>query len=257
MDRNNLDIYKTWAPDNSVWAAWAKPVLFASLPRVKAGKLNIPEVQAQADRKTMYILDLPGRHGVEEALAYAARGWQPVPLYNGTSGDGAMLVDVKELGEALLKGADYLKELRFSQESPLSYDSPPIFLLDHNRMNGSRAPGVYDNRWSVFPQDMPSPDYVTKQGIERIIVRTPMYISADLEQILCGYEERGVALFIARHAADAPKDLHARRLGFWEGLAYRFRVTLGLKRNAAGGFGGMIPHPYEGGARGRRYHSYG
>ena len=94
METDNLSIYKIWAPDDAAWTLWAKPVLFANEFYPKRIELSIPEVPFDPEPGAMIIIDLPGRRGVEEALAFAAKGYRPVPLYNGTMGSGTMLVEV-------------------------------------------------------------------------------------------------------------------------------------------------------------------
>jgi hypothetical protein len=247
MDTNSLDHYKIWAPDNVEWTAWAKPVLFVGKTFPKASALNIKEIQVQPDFRTMIIVDLPGQQSVEEALAFAKRGYRPVPLYNGTLGLERMLVNVREVREAIFFGTDVLKSL------PLMPDSPPVFMLDSRRMNGAKTPGTYDNRWCVFPQDMPSAVFLKSKGINRIIVRTGQDIKTDLERILYEYHRSGIALYVLRGNAKYPKELVVKKQSITKEWAYRFKVVIGLKRNATGGFGGEIPEPYSSGSGGRYY----
>lgn len=247
-----LDLYKTWAPNNSDWAVWAKPVLFASmgawgLPKDMA--LEIPEVPISRDLRTMIIVDMPGIQSISEALGYAAKGWRPVPLYNGVMSAGQMLVDVFELVNGLQSGAKMLDPMSI----PL--DAPPVFMLDSRRMYGSKIPGTFDNRWCVFQQDMPSAAYLKSKGIDKIIVRVQMYVLEDLEQILYDYQKNGIALYMMRNAFDSPKEMTARKLSSVKGLVYRAAVVFGLRRNSAGGFGSTIPLPRE--QRFVGYHRYG
>ena len=254
MYNDDLNIYKIWAPDDAEWTAWAKPVLFANMlfPRGPAPQVpDVPYGPIERDFRTMVIVDLPGKKSVEESLAFAKKGYRPVPLYNGTMGSGKMLVDVGKIKAALFYGTDMLKSLAFSP------DSPPVFMLDANRMTGSRQPGLYDNRWCVFPQDMPSAQYLRSKEIDKIIVRTAYTIQADLERILCEYQKNGIALYAIREESKSPKAFTAKKQSFAEELAYRFRVVLGLRRNATGGFGGKIPDPYESGRSGGHYYRYG
>jgi len=254
LNADRFTLYKQWAPDGARWTAWAKPVLFASLQCQKADKLDIPETPVLPNARTMVVVDLPGRHGVEEALALAKKGFRPVPLYNGVMGMGKTLVSVRELGEALYKGADILQELR------LPDDAPPVFMLDSDRMSGKKvrdAYNTYDNRWCVFPQDMPSAACLKSRGIERIIVRIKKNIEPDLERILYDYQKNGIALYALRHNANSPKELTVPKRSPLSGWAYRFRVTVGLRRSAAGGFGGKIPDPYDSGGSGAGYYRFG
>ena len=256
MITNNIDLYKIWAPDDAEWTAWAKPVLFASLftntSYLTGDGLNIPETPVLHDSRTMIIVDLPGRQSVEEALAFARKGYRPVPLYNGVMGEGKKLVDVVELGNALYKGAAILKSI------PLNSNAPPVFMLDNNRMAENRVPGAYDNRWCIFQQDMPSAEYLKDRGMNKIVVRTVRYIQTDLERILYDYQKNGIALLILQNNANLPTAMTARKQSLGKEWAYRLKVTTGLKRNAAGGFGGKIPDAYESNSgSGRGYYGIG
>jgi len=242
-------LYMTWAPDRSEWAAWAKPVLFAGGFHDKNVEVDIPDIEMPFDRKAMIIVDMPGKRSVEEALAFASRGWQPVPLYNGVLGSGKMLIDIRELCAAIRNGAPELREMSIAD------DAPPVFMLDANRMMNSKQPGFYDNRWCVFPQDMPSAEFLLSKGIDKIIVRCahkdkeafgrhfPVRMDADLNRILYEYQKVGIGLFYIGEGSGSPRETSAGKQTFFEELAYRFKITLGLRRNATGGFGGLIPDP--------------
>lgn len=236
--RDNLATFKIWAPDHTLWAAWAKPVLFIHSPYRDSALPDIPEIDwiSKAEPHTMIVVDLPGEEGVEEGLALARLGYRPVPLYNGTSGpnDHSKVVKVEDIATALFEGADELYALN------LSPSAPPAFLLDSNRMRGSRKePGRYDNRWCVFPQDMPSASCLLQNGIREIIVRSDI-IRDDLTHILCRYQEEGIEIYLCRDDGP-PKKTTVTKPSQFKSLAYRFLVIWGLTRNAAGGFGGRIP----------------
>jgi len=248
---NRLNLYKIWAPDGSPWTVWAKPVLFASMPRngMDNPAVNSVEAPITADPRTAVVVDLPGRQSVDEALAFAAKGWRPVPLYNGVIGPGTMLVDALGVGGALAGGADMLRQLR------LSPDAPPVFMLDSGRMNGPGKPNTFDNRWCVFPQDMPSAQFLKSRGIERVVARSDG-VRPDLERILLDYQKSGILLFTLGAGEPKPQPYTAGQRSLAAGFAYRFMTIIGLKRNAAGGFGATIPDPYSGG-RGVRYYGFG
>ena len=241
MNNELLTLYKIWAPEGTAWADWAKPVLFASLTGTRQAtntEIQVTPPALMPDRKTMVILDLPGVQGVEEALGLAAGGFRPVPLYNGVMGDGMALVDVKPLGRALYSGADILRTMT------LPADAPPVFLLDSNRLEGTRIPLSFDNRWCVFPQDMPSARYLKSKGIEKVILRSEKLLH-DLSRVLYEYQEAGLTLYISANDDRYLRTLSVKKRHFIDDLAYRLRTTMGLKRNAAGGFGSKIPPPYE------------
>jgi len=255
MEQHSLSLYKKWAPDNSIWAAWAKPVLFASLSLVlkmpEKIEMEIPDVTVPFKSSTMIIVDLPDKQSVAEALAYAAKGWMPVPLYNGVIGEGIMLVDVNDLGKALKEGAKILDTLSIPP------NAPPVFMLDSRRMSCSRVPEVFDNRWSIFPQDMPSASFLNKHGIEKVIVRAANNIEDDLERVLLEYQKSKIMLYSLLDKTDSPKKITARKRSPVERATYRLSVTMGLKRNSTGGFGGVIPVPLEDRELGREFYTHG
>jgi hypothetical protein len=146
-----------------------------------------------------------------------------------------MIVDVTNIEKALYKGADLLENI------DISVDAPPAFILDSRRMEGlGKQPGKFDNRWCIFPQDMPSASYLVKEGISKIIVRSSE-IRVDLSHILCRYQELGIKIYLCNN--DEIKEITVSKPSHFKSLMYRFKVILGLKRNAAGGFGGLVPEP--------------
>lgn len=202
----------------------------------KFDKLKIPKIDwiNSLEKQTMIVVDLPERNGVTESLALAHLGYRPVPLYNGVDGRTlSMAVKVGEIATALFFGANSLEKL------DIKPDAPPVFMLDSNRMNGGRkVPGTYDNRWCVFPQDMPSAAFLKNAGISKIIVRSDK-IQDDLSHILLRYQQEGIEIFLC----DGKKieKVSVTKPSKYRSLSYRFKLILGLTRNSAGGFGGKIP----------------
>jgi len=252
MDTTQIYTYKIWAPDGALWTQWAKPVLFAN-PNPGYGVFNIPEttfpdeILSAADAKdTAVIFDLPGKEGLEKGLALArAGGYRPVPLYNGVEGpnEEAMVVNVKEIVNVLFQSANILSGLNLINEAP------PVFLLDSNRMKGrGKQRGKYDNRWCVFPQDMPSAAFLLDQGIKKVAVCSEGgKIQNDLSHILYRYQEQGVKIYLLNGQLKETKISKPSKFG---SLSYRFKTILGLRRNATGGFGALVPETtqYSGGA---------
>jgi hypothetical protein len=238
---DRMTTYKIWAPDDSLWTAWAKPVLFFNSV-VSDYSLEIPEInwvsKENPENDTLIILDLPNKDGVEEGLALANIGYRPVPLYNGVNGpyEEAMIVNVRNIVAALYQGANMLKSLN------LKIDAPPVFLLDSDRMkSGGKQKGKYDNRWCIFPQDMPSASFLSKQGIKKIIMRSPdTRIQNDLAHILYRYHQTGIKIYLCS-GDGILKEAKLPKPSQFASLIYRFKVMLGLRRNATGGFGGEIP----------------
>ncbi|MCL1919988.1 MAG: hypothetical protein FWG50_02755 [Kiritimatiellaeota bacterium] len=246
--RGNIEAYKLWAPCGEQWTEWVKPVLFADMPQTVLGQSDVPELKwiAQPDRSAAVIVDLPGKEGVLEGMALARLGYRPIPLYNGVCGawsgaGGPAAVPVYGIVDALCGFAGELPRLR------LRADAPPAFLLDANRMKGARwTPGDYDNRWSVFPQDMPSAAYLQDKGLSRVIVRSDK-VRDDLAHILRRYETQGLAILMSDGTGQ--KRITVPKPSLFKGLRYRFGVITGLSRNAAGGFGAQIPDTSDSGGR--------
>ncbi|MGI6123403.1 MAG: hypothetical protein ACOYIG_04310 [Acetivibrionales bacterium] len=249
---NNLDTYKIWAPDDALWTQWAKPVLFMHKPIMKKDRLPVPEVEwiENTVSNTMIIVDLPGQRGVTESLALARLGYRPVPLYNGVNAQySSMVVPVYDIVSALFRGANELCTFNIRP------DAPPVFMLDSNRMNESgKQPGKYDNRWCVFPQDMPSAAFIIKEGIHKVIVRSDS-IRNDLSHILHRYQEEGIPIYLC--TGEELKKIPVVKPSRYKSLSYRFLATLGLTRNATGGFGGMIPEPTQSNYSGSGYYRFG
>lgn len=243
--RDNLETYKIWAPDDALWTQWAKPVIFMNKMSYRYGKPQIPNISwiEGLDRNTMIIVDLPGAGSVLESLGLAQMGYRPVPLFNGVNAKYTrVVVQVQDIVSALYTGADELLTCS------IRTDAPPVFMLDYDRMIESRKqPGMFDNRWCVFAQDMPSAAFLQEHGIQRIIVRT-IAIQDDLAHILYRYQEAGIAVFLS--TGDTPKKITVAKPPKYRSLAYRLKVIMGLTRNYAGGFGGIVPdvHHSSGGA---------
>ena len=247
----NIEAYKIWAPDGVLWSEWAKPVMFANMTSVNF-PLEIPNVSwlGFLNQDTAIIVDLPKEKGVLESLALAQIGYRPVPLYNGVCVEiySNMTVDSRSISWALYAGAGMLSGMNIRD------GAPPVFMLDSRRMKGyAKNPGMYDNRWCVFPQDMPSASFLLKHKINKIIVRTEPdvtfyenHIQLDLAHILRRYQEAGVKIRLACGGNEI-KDITVSKPSQFKSLFYRFEAALGLSRNAVGGFGSLIPYLEESG----------
>ena len=238
---SDIETYKIWAPDNVLWTDWVKPVLFAGRSYSESFQLQITNINWIQSLKndTALIVDLPGEMGVKESLALAQLGYRPVPLYNGVYNDSylnEMAVNVQELTKTLFAGADMLKAINIRN------DAPPVFMLDSRRFKQSfKNPGSYDNRWCIFPQDMPSASFLIKNGIRKIIVRTKeKNIQDDLIHILFRYQEAGIKIQ-QTPKSDEVKDIIVSEPSGFKSLYSRLKVISGLSKNAAGGFGSIIP----------------
>ncbi|MGN6371319.1 MAG: hypothetical protein ACTHN5_23945 [Phycisphaerae bacterium] len=259
------EVFDSWAPRESVWTDWVKPVLFAQMPAAwdkESGGVTVPAEgyaldAIAADGRTAVILDLPGETAVGTALQLARRGFRPVPLFNGaadgeysplsggTSGQGAT-IDMWSVMRALWFGAATLQAL------PVPPDAAPVFVLDSRRRLGERSPmpGVFDNRWIAFATDFPSARVMREHNMAQTVVvcwkRTMP--DADLSQALAGWQEAGIPIFALQVEVDAePRPITVQKPGRFEGWWYELTAAIGLRRRMLGGFGGTVPMPSSGG----------
>jgi hypothetical protein len=206
---NKEEIYSIWAPDESPWSRWAKPVLFAHLDSALS---HTPDTAAIGDvnwapppeDQVALVLDLDGREGVLTGLALAAIGYRLVPLYNAipspsgeplldpVAGGDMVAVNVFPILNALTAGAAQLAKLR------LPIHAPPVFLLDANR-NGSglqMRPHEFDNRSISFTTDFPSANFLAFQGIQRVLLvqRDRAEPQSDLAHTLRRWQDAGFVL---------------------------------------------------------------
>jgi hypothetical protein len=201
----------------------------------------------EAGGRTAIVVDLPGLQSLQAGVALARRGYRPVPLYNSSVGPSA-LVDCETLARQLAADAHAIREIG------LKADAPPAFLLDANRMTPAvpPKPGAFDNRWVVFPQDFPSATYLRARGItEVLLLHEGREAAEDLAHVLRRWQENGLRM---QSAAPLERgrisDLVVKRPSGFRRAWYRVIAAAGLRRNNAGGFGGVIPMPSSGGGFG-------
>lgn len=249
MEDVRMDTYRTWTDSPSPWARWSKPVVFTSLkPEHFSAPIEteLPDVSwaPRARGDTAVVLDLPARRSVRTGVALAQRGYQPVPLYNSCAGPG-MLVDITPLLEEVAGLTSTLRNLRFLS------GSPPCFMLDARRMEGSAVVDVrrFDNRWSVLPQDMPSAQMLKEQGISKVILASDRVVREDLAHILRRYQEAGLTI-LQSESEGRLTEINVPKPRRFRSLFYRISVLSGLKRNSAGGFGSMVPPTHTGSGSG-------
>jgi hypothetical protein len=244
---NPAQLFNVWAPEDSQWSQWAKPVLFAHCEDLNvqpAPVLPSPEAFPRS-RETAVIIDVAGPDSVLIGLALTEIGYRPVPLYN--SGISPfMIINMKTIAEALISGLDILRRRR------LRPDSPPAFLLNADRMDNSErslTPGNYDNRWCVVPQDMPSAEYLMAAGITQVLLVADK-VRGDITHVLYRYQDAGLMLRHMTQIGAGAVRLTVTRPPSYKSLWYRLGVFWGLRRNAAGGFGDLVPNPSAGGGFG-------
>lgn len=243
--------YDLWAPRQSVWSVWAKPVLFAHLPRARAELAPLPApdvrwVPSPVDRRAI-VVDLPGAEAVAMGLALAARGYRPVPLFNACPPPSPVqdapqvaVIDVDSILTALVDGVDCLRQVR------LRDNAPPAFLLDSLRQQPTQpvSVGLFDNRSVVFVTDFPSATFLTAQGIQQVILvrQHRQGLERDLAYALRIWQKAGIELQImALGDRTQLQPLILPRMSWLTGLWLRLRAWFDLRRNQAGGFGSLVP----------------
>ncbi len=243
MPLSREELYELWAPPGSPWSLWAKPVLFANarpdstkLAPFEAGHLETFGYL----RDAAIVVDVPGVRSVLVGLALAQNGYRPVPLYNGAAAPSS-LINMGAIADALAAGAARLQRMAHQP------DARPAFLLNADRMDhsaGAMAPGRFDNRWCVVPQDMPSATFLKSAGINQVVLIAES-LADDLAHVLYRYQE--AKLELRRFAkTNALEPLNIPRPNAYKAAWYRAAVFAGLRRNAAGGFGGITPDPGDG-----------
>lgn len=252
------ELYEIWAPAFDEWSPWVKPVLFTEIQmggdeaaaQYIWGQCDLP-CRVDFSRETTIIVDLPGTNSLRAGFALAKEGYRPVPLYNTTSGtrqriepSKCILTDVYSLVEMLsLPPPDYVRKTIIG-------DNPPAFLLDSQRLKGEKtpAPGLYDNRWMVFPQDFPSAGFLAGQGIRRaIVIQSDATLKDDLAHVLLRWQESGIQILLQDITQqNVFTAIEVQRPSKFRWAMYRALVLMGLRRNNAGGFGSVIPIPGQG-----------
>jgi hypothetical protein len=150
------------------------------------------------------------------------------------------VIDMRDLVQAICQGTSVLENLEFSE------NAPPAFLLDSRRLENPapKTPGLFDNRWMVFPQDFPSASLLKDRGIDAVLLvqsgrEQP---SDDLAHVLLRYQEAGLKIYSKDPANTDPcASITVRRPSGFRTVWYRAMAMLGLRRNSAGGFGSFVP----------------
>jgi hypothetical protein len=260
---NKEEIFSIWAPDESPWSRWAKPVLFAHLD-APASQLPITELSGYInwlpgpETKTVVVLDLPGAEGVQFGMEFAARGYRPVPLYNAVplpftarildppAVGTAAAVDVLPILSALVNASALLAQM------PLPPEAPPVFLLDANRQgDGLRMKANdFDNRSICFTTDFPSANFLFANGFERVLLvqRSRSLPLSDLAHVLRRWQDAGLILTQARvDFADEPQLLAVTKPSWYGAMFQRALAACGLRRARSGGFGAWVADTSAGG----------
>lgn len=192
------DIYKIWAPAGKKWVDWVRPVPFVEMTAYCKGynypDFTIPSI-TYVDSEctdTAIIVDLPGMDSVKEGIALAKEGFRPIPIFNGTAEqNGARAtVDNQSAAIALAYGAAFLADISIKE------NAMPAFLTDRNRLQRYKMTvSVFDNSWDVYPQDLPSADYMAENGVRKIIV-VGRSLAKDLKKILYTYRKKNIQIYL-------------------------------------------------------------
>jgi hypothetical protein len=240
--------YQTFADPKSPWAPWVKPVLFASAKSTSI--LQGPAASKATgsmpfDPRCGWVIDLPGVDAIGAARIALAAGLRPIPLYNGADGPLPM-IDNSQLAQALFALAEDVAQAQ------LPMNAPPAFLIDSRRFPGwnTPRPGVFDNRWMVFPQDFPSGKFLLAHSVQSVcVLNQANSIPEDLVHVLFGWQQDGVQILHTHNANPTPAAIRIRKPGMFANFLRRALVTARLRRSAVGGFGSPVPYPAESSGR--------
>lgn len=209
------ELFQIWAPTGKKWMDWVRPVPFVMMGEYSKIYNTTDTIIQSADyldandKSIAVIVDLPGDESVKEGLALAKAGFRPIPVFNGTiEQQGARAtVDNQSVGIALMHGARNLTELEMDD------DASPAFLLDSNRLHRFKMDvTVFDNSWDVYPQDLPSADYMVSNGIQKVIV-VGESVSKDLKKILFEYQKKKITIFLTNRYNEPKKVTIRKPLG--------------------------------------------
>src|SRR5262249_25595177 len=112
------------------------------------------------------------------------------------------------------------------------------------------APGMFDNRWMVFPQDFPSAVFFRSHFIEQIVVvqRDGLIPDEDLAYVLGPWKKAGLQM-LTKNLGSAPDEVpQAMVMNRFTRYGYRLwypamiLMSVGLRRSNVGGFGSTIPY---------------
>ena len=251
------ETYDAWAPAESVWSQWVKPVLFAHLMDHAGGvaappvENTMPDDLPRSDGETALVLDLPGGLGAQWAETLARHGYRPVPLYNSgppppfaTHASSPTAVEVGPILDAIVTQAQALRSAR------LPAHAPPAFLLDSKRRIGQAgyvpAPGSFDNRSVSLPTDFPSANFLLSRGIRKVVLVQweSMQPEADLAHTLLRWQRAGIAIQAIAIGATGPRlpqPVTVRRPPLFRMAWYGLLARMRLRPSPLGGFGGLLP----------------
>jgi hypothetical protein len=259
---SNEHVFEIWAPPGGLWSDWVKPVLFSYMPGDDPEPGHTPQAwdtkwAPDARESIALVFDLPGVEGVAAAIAVAAIGYRPVPLYNAiptpisvTLPDGSDSIRSAAVDAKAIMGELY-RSSRALAGTVLPPDAPPAFLLDANRRGAFvPAPRDFDNRSVCFTTDFPSADFLKAQGIRGAVLvqASGDQPQADLAHTLRCWQKGGIELQRKRlDVAGPPAPLKVTPISVARRIWEKAMEALGLRQSPAEGFGRSVPEPGSGG----------
>ena len=200
------EIYKIYAPIDTKWTQWIRPVPFVAIDNY-----NRKPATNWLDRKVMFLnryeqdtaicIDLRAKESIEFGIALAYLGYRPIPIFNGPDEqEGAKATtDTYIVENHLINGSKKLKNIK------LENDANPVFLLDSSRINRYREKeSVFDNSWDLYKQDIPSAQYFKNNKIEKIIV-IGNEVQRDLRKIFFEFQDAGIEFYLTNGYSSTQK----------------------------------------------------
>jgi hypothetical protein len=189
------------------------------------------------DEHALFVVDLPGEESVWMGLALASRGYQPVPIYNACTG-ASEVIDQRSILNALIAGAPHLAGLYLA-------DAPPAFLMDSRRMKAPRAvvTGDFDNRWKVFPDDLPSAEHLKSLSFLKVIVvhRKQEQLGVDLQGVLRAWQTEGIRIELKDpDDISPPRPTTIARPGWFKRFLEFLKSATVVGSKPDGGFGHLV-----------------
>lgn len=247
---NRAQALEIWAPTESPWSPWTKPVLFAFMSEEIPDVLPPDKIPWRVSfQEAALLVDLPGAEGVELGLDLARVGYRPIPLYNACPSPfppGALelplpsahpptTVDVGPILQALERQTSALRQVA------LPPSAPPAFLLDAYRSLSRRWAdvGCFDNRSFIRESDLPTAAFLQSQGIrEVILIQAKPALPHDLRRVLKTWQEGGLTL--SRQLTGerwAPQGFVVPKAWWWQAWLDKFFLESGYPLKADGSFG--------------------
>lgn len=149
-------------------------------------------------------------------MMFAQYGYRPIPLFNASptpyestglglaetaSCKGA--IEMQSVMDAVAAATTALVSTSFPE------GAPPAFILDSRRLANvphSEHKEVFDNRWMVFPEDLPAASYLRSHGIDKIILvqENRLEPQEDLARVLIRLQQAGFEIQTVQFTSNEP-----------------------------------------------------